>query len=434
MMLSQKVSKARWLVAQEQEKKSTESAEAMKIVHLGLGITPVPPIKSGGIEEIIYQLTRYLGCLGCQVHVIDIKGGEQQKQKRLESSAEFHEVWHPPLPHRYNSPFLQRFFSYLLLMLHVLPFALLSSLALNRLFGREKIDVIHAHSREAALGAMVVNKLRRNTAVMIYMPQSAYGTKKLSWYKKLINFAEIPALKWADHIVAQTPAVKRWLVSEFNLDPAKITQIYSGISLEEVEQLLTREEGACHQSNIVLCAGEVNARKNQFTAVKAIPQVVAEYPEVKFVFAGPISDTKYFNSIQRFIAENNLSSYIEFRGMLTRQELYNLYSDAILFLFPTTAESQGLVLIEAMAFGLPVIASTIEPIADVVSQKEGSAILVDPYDVDGIAMAIIRLLQDSPLRQSMSLRAQELAQSLSFEHIAAQTLALYQELVQNKHK
>jgi len=406
----------------------------MKIVHLGLGVTPVPPLKLGGIEEIIYQLTHHLGRIGCQVHVIDIKGGAQQKQKRQESSAKFHEVWHPPLPHRYNLPFLQRFFSYLLLMSHILPFALLSSLALNRLFGREKIEVIHAHSREAALGAMVVNKLRRNTAVVIYMPQSAYGTKKLTWHKKLVNFAEIPALKWADHIIAQTPAVKRWLVSEFNLDPAKITQIYSGISLEEVEQLLSRKEGACHQSNIVLCAGEVSARKNQFTAVKAIPQVVAACPEVRFVFAGPISQPKYLNSIQRFVTENNLFPYVEFRGELGKQELYNLYSDAILFLFPTTAESQGLVLIEAMAFGLPVISSTIEPIADVVSQEEGSAILVDPYDVDGMAAAIIRVIQDSSLRQSMSQKARKLAESFSWERIAAQTLALYNELVKIRAK
>jgi len=342
----------------------------MKVAHLGLGVIPVPPgDEAAGVEGYIYQLTHHLGQLGCQVHVIDIKGGAQQKRKRQESSAKFHEVWHPPLPHRYNFPFLRRFFSYLLLMSHVLPFALLSSLALNRLFGREKIDVIHAHSREAALTAMVVNKLRRDTAVVIYTPQAAYGLTKLTWRKRLINFAEIPALKRADHIVALTRAVKRWLVSEFNLDPAKITPIHVGTALHEVEQFLSRKAGPRHQSNMVLCTGGISSRKNQFTAVKAMPQVVAAHPEVKFVFAGSIGQVKYFNSIQRFVTENNLSPYVEFKGMVTRQELYNLYSDAILFLLPTTAEVQPTVLMEALAFGLPVIASPIEPILDVVSQE-----------------------------------------------------------------
>ena len=407
----------------------------MKVVHLGLGMIPVPPGDiAAGVEAYIYQLTHHLGRLGCQVHVIDIKGGAQQKLKRQESSARFHEVWRPPLPHSYNSHFLRRFFSNLLLISHILPFALLSSLALNRLLGREKIDIIHAHSREEALAAMVVNKLRRNNAVVIYTPQAAYGTKKLSWHKKLINFPEIPALRWADHIVALTATAKRWLVAEFNLDPAKITPIHVGTALDEIEQFLSHKAGACHQSNMVLCTGGISSRKNQFTAVKAIPQVVAACPEVRFVFAGPISQPKYFNSIQGFIAENNLSPYVEFRGEVTRQELYNLYSEAILFLFPTTAEVQPTVLMEALAFGLPVISSTIEPIADVVSQEPGSSILVDPYDVDGIAAAIIQVLKDRSLRQSMSQGAQALARSISYGHIAAQTLALYNELIQIQAK
>ena len=405
----------------------------MKVVHIGGGVIPVPPgDEAGGIEAYIYQLTYHLGQLGCQVHVIDIKGGAQQREKRQKSSARFYGVWRFPLPRRYNFPFLQRLVSYLLLMSNVLPFALLSSLALNRLFSREKIEVIHAHAREAGLAAMVVNKLRGNPAVTVYTPQSSYGLVKLSRCKRLINFAEILALKWADHIVALTPAVKRWLVSEFNLDPTKITPIHVGTALEEIEQFLSNKTGACHQSNIVLYASRVSPGKNQFTAVKAIPQVVAAHPEIKFVFAGPISDANYFNSIQRFIAENSLSPYVEFRGEVTRQELYNLYSDAILFLFPTTAEVQPTVLMEALAFGLPVIASTIEPIKDVVGQEEGSAILIDPHDIDGIAAAIIRLVEDSSLRQSMSQRAKLLAQRLSYEHVATQTLALYNQLVQSK--
>jgi glycosyltransferase involved in cell wall biosynthesis len=406
----------------------------MKVVHLGMGITPVPPGDvAAGVEAYIYQLTQYLGRLGCQVHVIDIKGGEQQREKRQESSAKFYEVWHPPLPARCNPPFLQHFFTYLLVMSQALLFALLSALALNKLCGREKIEVIHAHNREATLAAMMVNKLRGNVAVTVYTPQAAYGLTKLPWHKRLINFAEIPALKWADHIVALTPAVKGWLVSEFNLDPGKITPIHVGVAMDEIEQFLSQREGACHQSNIVLCTGVIHPRKNQISAVKAISQVIKAHPEIKLVFAGPIAAAKYFQSIQRFIAENDLSPYVEFKGEVTRQELYNLYSDATLFLFPTTAEVQPTVLMEALAFGLPVISSTIKPIADVVSGK-GCAILVDPYDVYGIAVAINRLLDDSSLRQSMSEKAKELARTFSYENIAAQTLALYEKLVQDKRQ
>jgi len=407
----------------------------MKVVHLGMGVVPVPPgDEAVGVEMHICELTKHLAQLGCQVHVIDIKGGTQQREKRRESLAKFYEVWHPPLPHRYNSPFLQHFRNYLLIMSQSVLFALLSLLPLFALLGKEKIEVIHTHNRDAAIAAILVNKLRQKPAVVIYCPQGAFGLKKLAWRKKLINFVEMPALKWVDHVVALTPAVKRWLVSEFHLAQAKITPIHSGVALDEVRLFLSQKTGVCHQSNIVLCTGVISSRKNQLTAVKVIPQVVATHPEVKFVFAGPVGEAKYFDSIQRFITENDLFRWVEFKGLVTKQELYNLYSDAILFLFPSTAEVQPSTLIEALAFGLPVIASDIGPISDVVSEGKGSAILVDSYDVGGMATAIIRLLENVSLRQTMSQRAKELGQTFSYEHIAMQTLVLYNQLVQNKKK
>ena len=133
----------------------------MKVVHLGMGVIPVPPGDvAAGIEGYIYQLTRSLGKLGCVVHIIDIKGGEQQREKRSESSAVFHEVWHPPLPARSNYIFLQHFTNYVLVMSQSVIFALQAFFALNRLLSKEKIDIIHTHNRDTAIAAAMINKLR----------------------------------------------------------------------------------------------------------------------------------------------------------------------------------------------------------------------------------------------------------------------------------
>ena len=223
-------------------------------------------------------------------------------------------------------------------------------------------------------------------------------------------------------------------MSEFNLAPAKISQIFSGVAVDEIEEFLSHRTEPAHQSNIILCVGTVSSRKNQFTAVKAIPKVTAAHPEVKFVFAGPTAEEKYLQLIKKFVADNELSPWVDFRGEVTKQELYKLYSEATLFLFPSLAESQGLVLVEAMAFGLPVIASTIEPFVDVANQEEGSAILVDPHDVDGLAAAIIRLLEDSSLRESMSQKAKRVARNYSWEQVATRTLALYKKLLSEARK
>ena len=117
----------------------------MKVVHLGIGLIPVPPGDiSASREQHVYDLTNHLGRLGCQVHVIDIKGGAQQREKRQKSSARFHEAWHLPLVRSYNYPRQTFIFYYLYFLRDALSyvfFALSSGLVLNRLLGKEKIGV-----------------------------------------------------------------------------------------------------------------------------------------------------------------------------------------------------------------------------------------------------------------------------------------------------
>ena len=404
----------------------------MKVVHLGGGIIPVPPIGTGGIEVAIYLLTHHLGRLGCQVDVIDIRGEAYQREKREQSAASFHEVHRFRLPDSIRFPLLKRLLDYALLLLGLFLFAVPASMRLNKLLRRDKIDVIHAHTSLPALAAMAVNKLRRSPAATVYTMHTGFAATKLPWRMRLPALPEILALKWADHVVALTPIHQRWLASEFNLDPSKITQVYNGIDFDDVKQFLSNQPPVNDESPMVLCVGVISPRKNQLSAVKAIPQILAAHPEARFVFAGPVADAGYFDTIREFIAGNNLSDRVEFTGGVTRAEAFGLYSRASLFLFPTTAESLGLVLVEAMAFGLPVVASSVEPIEDVVAQQEGTAILFDPYDVDGMAAAVNRLLGDNSLRESMSQKARQRAEDFSYERLAAQEIAMYDRLIEEK--
>ena len=161
-------------------------------------------------------------------------------------------------------------------------------------------------------------------------------------------------------------------------------------------------------------------------------KVVAVYPEAKLVFAGPTGETNYLNSIKDFIAQNRLSSNIEFKGLVTKQELYSLYSEARLFLFPTTAETQSAVIREALTFRLPIIASNIGAHSDIINQYDEAAILLDPYDIDGFSAAIIRLFDNEIQRQKMSRVAEVLAETLSYDNVAHDTIDLYNVLVQDK--
>jgi len=414
--------------------KEAKKNRQMNIVQLsvGAGIPVHSGSQFGGTEKGVYWVSHWLGQMGCEVHVIDIKGRKEQRQEKKRVNASFHETWHLPLRHAYNFPIFSRFFNYLFGLVHLTLFAITASVTLNRLLGRGKIDVIHAYSNLPALAAKLVCKLRRQKIIIVYLESVAWGTNKLSWHKRLPALPEILALKCSDHIIVEASSLKKWLVSEFNLPPAKISQIFSGVAVDEIEQFLSRRTGTGQQSKPIFCVGTVSSRKNQFTVVKAIPKVITAHPEAKFVFAGPTAEDNYLQLIRKFIAENDLSPWVDFKGEISKQELYDLYSEAVLFLLPSQAESQGLVLVEAMAFGLPVITSTIEPFAEVAGHEVGSAVMVDPHDVDEWATAIVRVLEDNSLRQSMSQKAKRVAKNYSWEQVAVRTLTLYDKLIQNK--
>lgn len=388
----------------------------MKIVHIAPGVYPIPSRdKAAAIEEVIFQISNHLVELGCQVYIIDIKTTQSQRKGAL---AIFRETPNVPPPAKVG-----RFLSFFKSIL----FAIMSIPVLWHLLKSEEIDIIHTHYTYSAITAMIVSRLRGHTPVIYtsHNPNLLTFSSKENTFK---NIVEMVAIKLSDCVIALTPMVKRKLISDFGIQPAKICCLYNGYDPSEIEQYL-HKDSSNSKSNIILCVGRISIRKNQQTIVSAIPKVIARYPNVKFVFAGPIDESEYLKSMYKFIAKNHLSEWVEFTGEIPRDDLYKLYNKAIIFVFPTLAEMQPLVLIEAMAFGLPVIASKIEPIVDIANLKKDSIITVNPNDPNELDEAIILLLQDYSLRQSMSVKAKEIASTFSWEHTAKETLRLYKEII-----
>jgi glycosyltransferase involved in cell wall biosynthesis len=253
----------------------------MNVVHLGAGMIPVPPgDEPDGTEEYIYRLSHKVGLLGCNVTVIDVKAGEYQKQKRKESSARYRELCHPPLPHRYNHAFLQRIINFALLFTQSWSFAFLSALSLNRMLSRHEVDIIHPHFADSTLTAIFVNKLRGKPVCVIYDTHFPGLMTDLSWFQKLMTLNERLALKYADHVIVDTPSVKRRLVSVYHLEPAKITPIiqHGSFDEQEVAEYLLHKTKSVSEIKIVLCVSKISFTKNQLTVVKAVPKVIAKTP------------------------------------------------------------------------------------------------------------------------------------------------------------
>jgi glycosyltransferase involved in cell wall biosynthesis len=175
----------------------------------------------------------------------------------------------------------------------------------------------------------------------------------------------------------------------------------------------------------VLYVGTLEPRKNLPTLLEAYAQVAAVSKAPLLIGGG--KGWLYSGIFERLEALG-LRERVKFVGYLDEEELPLWYAAATLFVFPSIYEGFGMPPLEAMACGTPVVTSNTSSLPEVVGD---AGIMVSPYDVDGLAAAIVRLLQDEALGADLRERGLQRARSFSWRTTAEQTLRAYQEAVQH---
>ncbi len=392
----------------------------MRVVHIGTGALPVAGNTGRSVEETIFHLTRHLAESGCKVDVVDVAAEDNHGTgDGVGHGVRFHRVWSPPLS---GANLLSYFLKVIIFSLQVIP--------VLRKLSRERVDIVHAHSQFPAAAVLLARRLFGLKVPLVYTAHNPHLLTPASlsgWLGHLL--IEGWVLRRADGVVTQTEAVGKVLAARFGLSERRTIQVYAGYDGAAVDEFLRHHPRKAADSPLVLCPGIINPRKNQMALIESAPAIKAAFPECRFVFPGKIDDPRYFGHLRHRTGELGLTTSVDFPGHLPSEQLFGLYRDATVFVFPTLQESQGKVLIEAMAFGLPVIASRIGPISDVVRLDEGSAVLVDPSDPEAIARETVRLLGDASLRTAMSATAKKLAHSrFSWSRVAQDMLEAYEAM------
>lgn len=178
------------------------------------------------------------------------------------------------------------------------------------------------------------------------------------------------------------------------------------------------------KSNIILSVGGIGARKGHVYTVEMFNQLRAGGIDATLRIVGALADKAYYELLQRKIASSPYASDISLEANLPREELLKAYADAKLFVLHSREESQGIVFAEAMATGLPVVATKIGGIPYVVA--DGKSGLLCPYaDVDAMTDMVGKLLTDESLWQRYSDAAKEIAKNYSWTDIANRIVQLY---------
>ncbi len=193
-------------------------------------------------------------------------------------------------------------------------------------------------------------------------------------------------------IIPSKAAIQQFQV--FHIERKKIVVVNPAPNVVGQDEVLFHR-----QVRRILFTGHVEWRKGLDILIKAMGRL--KDLNLHLDVAGLYNrNSSYFRDIQKIINENQLADHVSFHGCLSPNELSTLYKKADLFIFPSRHETFGMVLVEAISFGLPVIASDIPTTASIIDNNT-NGILYNTEDSESLALAIRKLACDTDLRYAI---------------------------------
>lgn len=290
----------------------------------------------------------------------------------------------------------------------------------RRLLREERPDILHTHlyhpnlyGRLAALGLGLKG--------VVASVHNVYRKPKM--HRRLWNFL---LSRVTDRVVAVSREVMEDVRRFDGVPRSRLCLLPNGISLAALEVAETREQARERLAVSGFCLGTVGRlaeQKGQAHLLEAMQAVLREMDEATLLVAG---DGPARQALEQQAQAAHLNGRVRFLG--TRRDVALIYRALDVFVLPSLWEGLPLVLLEAMGAGLPVVATRVGGVPEVITQGE-NGLLVDPGDSRGLAQAILRLYREPALRSSLAAAGREtVARHYSQEAMLNRLEDLYLEL------
>lgn len=361
----------------------------------------------GGVESSMVGLIRELKNFNdLDLHIITSTKQVNKDKTVSEDNITFHYIPSPKLPQ------------------------LITSLTFDQYQVKRKIyeinpDLVHAHMTAPLYGYPAL-KTGYPTIVTVHgiVGEESKTWKGLSGFIKRILFVpmENHVLRNAKILTTVSPYVKQKIRRKCS---GEIYVIPNGISggVFEIENN--------EIDNRLLWVGGIEPRKGLLNLLKAVDLLKKEIPSAKLHIVGKVRKRNYFNSLTDYVNENDLKNQVVFKGALSNNELNKEYGECSVFVFPSEEESQGLVLLEAMAAGIAVVATNVGGIPGVVEDNV-TGLLVEYGNVKGLADGMVKLLKDEQLRRMYGDNGKERAKLFSNKELSKKYYKLYKKYGKKK--
>jgi glycosyltransferase involved in cell wall biosynthesis len=290
-----------------------------------------------------------------------------------------------------------------------------------------KYDVIHNHN-----GAPILNLAKIFSHSSIFINHN-HGTRFRNGKQRKLNI-----LLWNkftynlfDHHIANSESTKKIILSNYQILANKMSVLYNGIQLDNFrptrdKMSIKKEFGLSNTDKIVGIIARLVPAKGVDKFVEVAAQVTKVLINARFFVVG---DGESRVELEEKVTKLNLRTKVVFTG--ARTDIANLLSIFDVFLLTSNWEAFGMVLLEAMAIGVPIVAFAVDAISEVVNNS--CAILVNPGEIETMSQSVIDLLKNKSNQDKLIRAGFKRVKKFDIKWIAAKSIDIYKSLLRRKY-
>lgn len=304
------------------------------------------------------------------------------------------------------------------------PYSLKEQIVFPCLLKKYKLDLVHFTHFNAPVFYRKLFIVTIHDLIITRFPESRRKSTTLPlplYYLKLFFYHRVlkSAIRRAKKIIAVSEATKKEIIDLFKKEDEKISVVYEGVDLIEggKERLI--------YDPYILYVGAAYPHKNLERLIIAFDKFIKSSEvliskKIKLVLVG--KNDLFYQRLKDLVKKLELIDQVVFTGQASDQELVSYYKHALFLVFPSLAEGFGLPALEALNYGLPVAASSVYSLPEVLGP---AGYYFDPGNIEEIKKAIEEMVTDDKLRNKLKIEGKEQAKKFSWEKMAQEISTIY---------
>ncbi len=294
------------------------------------------------------------------------------------------------------------------------PFLVAHSLAVTR-YSRD-CDLIHANWTLSGAVAWWTKWIHQKPYIVTVQGSDIFKASRMPGVKTITKLC----LQQSRQVIALSRSLAEHTV-RLGIDSSRVQIIPNGVDVDWFHPIPPDQ-----REPIILFVGSLIERKGARYLIKAMPSILEKQPGYRLVIVGEGPEE---GELTKLVDQLGIRASVNFVGGQTQDQVRRWMQKAKVFVLPSLEEGLGVVLLEALACGTPIVATKVGGIIDVVSPEVG--VMIEPKSDDHISSAVIELLINEVVWNEMSKNARERANTYyDWEVIASQIIEIYKRTIQ----